>query len=127
MDILLLLFLLAILLPFGLAQSADGGRPIEGFVSRLQPHLLVVFFVPTQVVESAPLFRHTGLVSCAVVGIWFFTRTPPPDSVTGGCPQLGYSLCPRALPPHRSAVKASKEGQDELLVNDPRCTSLNTR
>ena len=31
MDILLFLFLLAILLPFGLAQSADGGRPLEGF------------------------------------------------------------------------------------------------
>ena len=31
MDILLLLFVLAILLPFGLAPSADGGRPLEGF------------------------------------------------------------------------------------------------
>ena len=127
MGALLLPFLLAILLSFGLAQSVDGGRLLERLIPLFQLHLSVGFFILTQVVESVPLFRHTGLVSCAVVGIWFFTRTPPPDSVTGGCPQLGYSLCPRAMPPHRSAVKASKEGQDELLVNDPRCTSLNTR
>ena len=94
MGALLLLFLLAILLPFGLAQSADGGRPFEGFIPRFQLHLSVGFFILTQVVESVPLFRHTGLVSCAVAGIWFFTRAPPRDSVTGDCPQLGYSLCP---------------------------------
>ena len=94
MGALLLFFLLAILLLFGLAWSANGGRPIEGFVLRLQPHLLAVFFILTQVVELVPLFCHTGLVSCAVVGIRFFTRTPPHDSVTGGCPQSGYSLCP---------------------------------
>ena len=94
MDFLLLLFLLAILLPFGLAQSADGGRPLEGFIPRFQLHLSVGFFILTQVVESVPLFRHTGLVSCAMVGIWFSTRTPSRGSVTGDCPQPGYSLCP---------------------------------
>ena len=79
---------------FCLAWLADGGRPIGEFIPQLQLHLVAGFFILTQVVESVPLFRHTGLVSCAVVGIWFFTRTPSHDSVTGDCPQLGYSLCP---------------------------------